>query len=155
MKQWCHPRLGRGLAALALSTVGVLGLAGVAPASASEPGARSVVASAGLRPHGSSQPKTYAQRLADYHRALRHINQRFGRRLSIAVAKYKLALARARSAQDKLNARSAYRSALLSATNEREVELESLGSAPEHSASGTSSGSDASSTDASSSSPDH
>ena len=80
--------------------------------------------------HGSTNQKTYAQLLSAYQSLLSHINHVYGHRVAVAMAAYRKSLAHARSAADKLNARSVYRSAVVVATTEREVELEALGSPP-------------------------
>ena len=80
--------------------------------------------------HGSTNQKTYAQLLSAYQSLLGHINSTYGHRVAAALAAYRKSLAHARSAADKLNARSTYRSAVVAATTEREVELEALGSPP-------------------------
>lgn len=88
--------------------------------------------SVSLSAHGSTPTKTYAQLLGDYHHSLVRINHSYGQRVSQALAKYRKSLAKAKNSSDKLNARATYRTAVVAATTEREVELETLGSPPSH-----------------------
>ncbi|HSN03029.1 MAG TPA: hypothetical protein VLS91_06055 [Acidimicrobiales bacterium] len=83
-----------------------------------------------LTAHGTSTHKTYAQLVADYQSSLTRINHSYGERINQARAKYLKSLAKAKSASDKLHARTKYRTAVVAATTEREVELEILGSPP-------------------------
>ncbi|MDE3094302.1 MAG: hypothetical protein KGJ47_11040 [Acidobacteriota bacterium] len=83
-----------------------------------------------LTAHRSSTHQTYAQLLADYESSLTRINHSYGQRINQARAKYLKSLAKAKSASDKLHARAAYRTAVVAATTQREVELEVLGSPP-------------------------
>ena len=80
--------------------------------------------------HGSTPPKTYNQLMSEYRNSLGRINHDYGRRVAIALSKYRKSLSHAHSAADKLNARSTYRTAVFAATTEREVELEALGAPP-------------------------
>ena len=83
-----------------------------------------------LSAHGSTAATTYHRLLGDYRRSLARINHSYGLRVAQAHEKYLKSLARAKSASDKLQARTRYRSAVVAATTEREVELEILGSPP-------------------------
>ena len=103
--------------------------------------------SVSLSAHGKVTTKTFAQLLADYQNSLTRINHSYGQRVAQAHAKYVKSLARARSAADKLHARAAYRSAVVAATTEREVELEILGSPPGHSDQSSGDGQSTSTTD--------
>lgn len=117
-------------ASVAVATVCLtLGLASPAAYASNLPSSGSISKMA----HGSTNQKTYAQLLSAYQSLLGHINHTYGHRVAAALAAYRKSLAHSRSAADKLNARSTYRSAVVAATTEREVELEALGSPPTNS----------------------
>ena len=123
--------LARRASAVAVAACLTLGVgATVAVASGLSAG---TATSLSLSAHGKITATTYAQLLADYESSLTRINHSYGQRVAQAHAKYLKSLAKARSAADKLHARAAYRTAVVAATTEREVELEILGSPPGHS----------------------
>jgi hypothetical protein len=120
----------RTRASVAVATVCLsLGLASAASAANLSVGVTPSV-SISIGAHGSTTQKTYAQLLSIYQSLLGQINHNYGHRVAVALANYRKSLARARSAAEKLNARSTYRNAVVAATTEREVELEALGSPP-------------------------
>ena len=120
--------LARRASAVVVATCLTLGVGvGVAGASRLTIGGSS---SMSVLAHGKVTSKTYAQLLADYLSSLTRINHSYGQRVAQAHAKYVKSLAMARSASAKIHARSAYRTAVVAATTEREVELEILGSPP-------------------------
>ncbi|MDE3082496.1 MAG: hypothetical protein KGJ39_03655 [Acidobacteriota bacterium] len=120
--------LARRASAVAVAACLTLGV-GVSAAGASGLSA-GTSASMSLSAHGKVTTKTLAQLLADYESSLTRINLSYGERVAQAHTKYLKSLARARSAADKLHARAAYRTAVVAATTQREVELEILGSPP-------------------------
>ena len=120
--------LARRASAVAVAACLTLGVgASVAGASGLSAGTSATL---DLSAHGKVTNKTAAQLLADYESSLTRINHTYGQRVANAHAKYLKSLAHARNAAAKLHARAAFRSAVVAATTEREIELEVLGSPP-------------------------
>jgi hypothetical protein len=120
--------LARRASAVAVAACLTLGV-GVSAAGASGLNVGTSI-SLSLSAHRSTAVKSVAQLLADYEGSLTRINHSYGQRVAQALAKYLKSLAKAKSASDKLQARAAYRTAVVAATTQREVELEILGSPP-------------------------
>jgi len=81
------------------------------------------------RDHGTVTSPTLNQARSQrqYDVALRAINRQFERSVAEAQSEFTLSLVGARTASDKLAARTAFRTAVAHATSERELALKSLG----------------------------